>query len=156
MLFRSPVRGQAAPAQDLRRAEAEVKKAQVEVARAKAALQATRLVAPTAGTVVELNAAAGDAVTPTGPAVAVVADLRALAAVVAVAESDAAKVAVGQECVVRVAAAQAEYPGVVLGVGATLDPGTGTIPVRIRVRLPEGTRPPPAGSFVTVRFPDPK
>lgn len=147
-----PPKDRALPAQELRLAEAEVKKAQVEVARAKAALQATRLVAPMAGTVVELNVAAGDVVTPTGPALAVVADLRSLAAVVNVAEADAARVAIGQECVVQVGANRTEYPGVVVGVSATLDLGTATIPVRVRLRLPEGIRPPPAGSFVTARF----
>jgi RNA polymerase sigma factor (sigma-70 family) len=146
----------AVPAQELRLAEAQVKKAQVEVARAKAALQATRLVAPTAGTVVELNVAPGDVVTPTGQPLAVVADVRSLAAVVNVAESDAAKVAVGQECVVRVVANRTEYPGVVVTVAATLDASTATIPVRVRIRLEEGKRPPPAGSFVTVRFVDKK
>jgi multidrug resistance efflux pump len=142
--------------QDARRAEAEVKKAQVEVARAKAALQATKLLAPIQGTVVELNAAAGDTVTPTGPPLAVVADLRALAAAVSVSEADAAKVAIGQECVVQVGANRTEYPGLVVGVGATLDFATSTIPVQVRIRVPEGTRPPPAGSFVTVRFLDKK
>jgi RND family efflux transporter MFP subunit len=149
-----PLKNQGVPAQDARRAEAEVKKALVGLARAKAALQATLLVAPMNGTVVELNAAAGDAVTPTGPALAVVADLRALEAVVSVAEADAAKVAVGQECVVQVGANRTEYAGVVVGVGATLDVGTATLPVRVRVRVPDGKTPPPAGSFATVRFLD--
>jgi membrane fusion protein, multidrug efflux system len=151
-----PPRDRVLPAQEHRLAEAQVKKAQVEVARAKAALQATKLVAPMAGAVVELNVATGDVVIPTGPPLAVVADLRSLAAVVNVAEADAAKVAVGQECVVRVVASKTEYPGLVVGVAATLELGTATIPVRARIRVPEGTRPPPAGSFVTVRFLDKK
>jgi RNA polymerase sigma factor (sigma-70 family) len=151
-----PPKDRALPAQEFRLAEAEVKKAQVEVARAKAALQATKLVAPVAGTVVELNVAAGDVVTPTGPALAVVADLRSLAAVVNVAEADAARVAIGQECVVQVGASRTEFPGVVVGVAATLELGTATIPVRVRLRLPEGIRPPPAGSFVRVQFSEKK
>ena len=118
--------------------------------------QASKLVAPIAVTVVELNVAAGDVVTPTGSPLAVVADLRSLAAVVSVAEADAAKVAVGQQCVVQVGANRTEFPGVVIGVGATLDLGTSTISVRVRVRLEEGKRPPPAGSFVVVRFGDQK
>src|SRR5262249_55045426 len=104
-----PPRDRALPAQQARLAEAGGKKAEVEVSRAKAALQATKLVAPLAGTVVELNVAAGDMVTPTGQPLAVVADLRSLAAVVNVAEADAAKVAVGQECVVQVGANRTEY-----------------------------------------------
>jgi pyruvate/2-oxoglutarate dehydrogenase complex dihydrolipoamide acyltransferase (E2) component len=134
-----PPKDRALPAQEFRLAEAEVKKAQVEVARAKAALQATKLVAPVAGTVVELNVAAGDVVTPTGPALAVIADLRSLAAVVDVAEADAARVAVGQECVVQVGANRTEFPGVVVGVAATLDLGTATIPVRVRFSTSNGS-----------------
>jgi RNA polymerase sigma factor (sigma-70 family) len=148
-----PPRERALPAQEIRLFEAEVKKAQVEVARAKAALQATKLVAPTAGTVVELNAAAGDPVTPTGPALAMVADLRSLAAVVSATESDARSISVGQECLVQVGALNTEeYPGVVVGVGATVEVGTETILVRVRLRVLEGKRPPPAGSFVRVQF----
>jgi HlyD family secretion protein len=148
-----PPRERALPAQEIRLAEAEVKKAQVEVARAKAALQATKLVAPTAGTVVELNAAAGDPVTPTGPPLAMVADLRSLAAAVSATESDARSISVGQECLVQVRALNTEvYPGMVVGVGATVDVGTETILVRVRLRVPEGKRPPPAGSFVRVQF----
>jgi multidrug resistance efflux pump len=144
------------PAREVRRAEAEVRKAQVEVERAKAALQATLLVSPMEGTAVELNVASGDAVTPTGRPLAVVADLRALEAVVNVAEADAARVAVGQECVVQVGASRTEYPGVVGHVGATLDPATATREVRARVVLPPTGTPPPAGSFATVRFLDRK
>jgi multidrug efflux pump subunit AcrA (membrane-fusion protein) len=151
-----PVKGQPAAVQDARRAEAEVKKAQVDVQRAKAALQATKVVAPIAGTVAELNVAAGDVVTPSGPPLAVVADLRALEAVTDVAEADAGKVAVGQECVVQVGAGGAEYAGVVVGVGATLDAANGTVPVRVRLRLAGETKPPRAGSFVSARFLDKK
>jgi len=65
-------------------------------------------------------------------------------------------VAVGQECVVQVGVNRTEYPGVVVAVAATLDASTATIPVRVRIRLEDGKRPPPAGSFVTVRFVDKK
>jgi RNA polymerase sigma factor (sigma-70 family) len=151
-----PPRERTLPAQEYRLAEAQVKRAQVEVERAKAALQATRLVAPMTGTVVELNAAAGDSVSPGGPPLAVVADLRALAAVTDVTEAEAGAVTVGQPCVVQVGAGRAEYVGVVVGVGATLDAANGTVPVRVRLRLPDGTKPPRAGSFVSVRFVDKK
>jgi membrane fusion protein, macrolide-specific efflux system len=153
-----PPRERSSGTQEVRLAEAQVKNAQVEVERAKAALQATKLVAPVAGTMVELNVAAGDVVTPTGPPLGVVADLKALVAATDVAEADAGKVAVGQECVVRVGAggAEVEYAGVVVGVGATLDAANGTVPVRVRLRTPDGTKPPRAGSLVSVRFLDKK
>jgi multidrug efflux pump subunit AcrA (membrane-fusion protein) len=98
-----------APASTIRRAEAQVRKARVDVSRAKAALDATVLRAPADGTVVELNVAAGDAVAPSGPPVAVVALLRLLTAVVDVPERDAGRATVGAECVVRVEAGGKEY-----------------------------------------------
>jgi RNA polymerase sigma factor (sigma-70 family) len=150
-----PPRERALPAQETRLAEAEVKKAQVEVSRAKAALQATRLTAPIAGTVVELNVGAGDSVVPVSPTV-VVADLRALVAVADVAEADADRVAVGQPCAVQVGAGGKVCVGLVAEVGTALDPANGTIPVRVRVRIPDGQKAPPAGSFVSVRFLDKK
>jgi multidrug efflux pump subunit AcrA (membrane-fusion protein) len=147
---------QAGPARDRYSADAEMRRAKVEVQRANAALQATKLISPFAGTAIEVNVGAGDVTGPTSPPAVVVADLRALEASAEVAEADAGRMAVGQSCLVRVAAGGAEYPGVVVRVGSVVDPATGTMVARVRLKLPDGAKPPPAGAFVTVQFGGPK
>jgi macrolide-specific efflux system membrane fusion protein len=144
--------GAANPALEVRRTEAKVQRARVEVSRAKAALQATRLTAPGEGTVVEVNAAVGDRVAPGGPPVVVVAPLRRLVAEVDVPEGDAGRVSAGQACEVRPAQGGPAYRGEVAQVGAVVDPATGTVHVRVAVKVPDDEPAPRAGSFVRVRF----
>jgi RND family efflux transporter MFP subunit len=144
--------GAANPALEVRRTEAKVQRARVEVARAKAALQATRLTAPGDGTIVELNVAVGDLVAPGGPACVVVAPLRRLVAEVDVPEADAGRVSVGQACEVRLGAGGPEYRGEVAQVAAVVAPETGTVRVRVAVRVPDDQPAPRAGSVVRVRL----
>jgi multidrug efflux pump subunit AcrA (membrane-fusion protein) len=141
---------------DRRKADAEVRRAKVEVLLAQTAVQAARLGSPVAGTAIEVNAVAGDTAGPTGPPAVVVANLRALEASADVTEAAAGRVKVGQLCLVRVAADGAEYPGMVVRVGNVVDPATGMMVVHVRLKLPDGAKPPLAGAFVTVRFGGPK
>jgi RNA polymerase sigma factor (sigma-70 family) len=127
-------------------------RAQVEVARAKAALQGTRLTAPGEGTVIEVNTAAGDVVAPGGAPCVVVASLRRLVADVDVPEADAARVSAGQACEIRLPTGGPEYQGQVAQVAAVVAPETGTVRVRVAVKVPDDGLAPRAGSFVRVRF----
>ncbi|MDB5305807.1 MAG: sigE 15 [Gemmataceae bacterium] len=148
---KTPPGNAAIPEMMVRQREAEVRRARVEIARAKAALDATRLLAPADGTVIQMTVAPGDAVGPGGPAV-VIASLRDLEAAAQLAEAGVGRVTVGQTCVVRVGAAGKEYPGVVTGMSAVLDPTTATATVRAKVLVPDGQPAPRAGSFATLRF----
>jgi RND family efflux transporter MFP subunit len=138
------------------RAEADVKAAEVRVMMAEAKLQATRVTAPLDGTVVTLSVSPGEAVGPNSPAVATVSDLRDLHAAFDVSEQGIGQVSVGQACTVKVWAGSAEYEGVVAAIGAVVDPASGTVHVRVRLKVPEGKPAPRPGGAATVRLADPK
>jgi RND family efflux transporter MFP subunit len=148
--------GAANPALEVRRSEAKVQRARVTVARAKAALQATRLTAPGEGTVIEVNTAAGDIVAPGGAPCVMVAPLRRLVAEVDVPEAEAGRVSLGQACEVRLSTGGPEYQGEVVQVAAIVAPETGTVRVRVAIKVPETAPPPRPGSFVRVRLAEKK
>jgi membrane fusion protein (multidrug efflux system) len=135
-----------------RKAEAELKQAEVALLRAEVRLKATRVTAPFAGTVVKVGTAPGEAVRPDGPPVAVVATLRELEAAFDVPESEVTRVSVGQACVIRVAAGEAEYAGEVVRVSPVIDPAKATAQVRAKLTLTGGGPAPRPGSFVMVRL----
>jgi HlyD family secretion protein len=90
------------------RSEASLTAARSEVVVAQALLDKTRIRAPAPGTVLQLNAKAGETVAPASdPPLAVIGDLSAMIVKAEVAERDIGKIKLGQNTVVRSDA----YPG---------------------------------------------
>jgi HlyD family secretion protein len=84
------------------RLESSLTAARAEVAVAQALLDKTRIRAPAAGTVLQLNAKVGEMVAPASdPPLAVVGDLSAMIVKAEVAERDIGKIKLGQKAVVR-------------------------------------------------------
>jgi cobalt-zinc-cadmium efflux system membrane fusion protein len=96
--------------------------------------------APAAGVVVAVRAAVGAVVQPGGEGLIDLADPARLWAVADVPEADRAGVAAGQPATIRVPGLDAEFAGVVDGIGSNVDQETRRVPIYVALqdRAPPG------------------
>jgi HlyD family secretion protein len=148
-----------APTGRLQVARAEVTLRQVEVAQAKALLDAATVRAPLDGTVLKLNVRVGEFVSPQASGIATpgsiceLGDMSSLEVDVAVHERNLARVFKGQRCEVRLDAfPDTAYRAVVERVSPTVDRGRNTVTVRVRLELPKKDQTLPVDASAVVRF----
>jgi HlyD family secretion protein len=113
------------------RVESELDVARAELALARAAVEKTRIRAPLAGTVLQIDARKGELAIPTGEPLVLVGDLSALRVRAEVDERNLARVRVGQRVLIRASAFRGrEFEGRVASIAQIVGPG------RINARNP--------------------
>jgi RND family efflux transporter MFP subunit len=127
---------------DLVTAEAKVEVAQAEIAIAEYHLECTNVRAPFDGTVLVKHAEVGTLIDPKAfqvPAnLCVLADLRTMEVEVWVPERDLAKVAKGQTCLILLEAfPETKYRGRVAQLPQSADRARNSVPIRVRMEVPE-------------------
>lgn len=124
-----------------RAAEADVRRAEAELTRAKWRLDNTVIVAPISGTVLKKNAELGNLVNPVAFngsfSLCDIADLSKLEVELSIQERDVSKVFQYQKCRVRSEAyPDRAYEGVVSRLMPIADRAKGAVPVRVRLTVP--------------------
>jgi RND family efflux transporter MFP subunit len=127
---------------DLAIAEAEVARAKAEVEKAQWQLDATVVRAPLSGTILAKKTELGSIVSPralnVSPSICELADLRELEVTIDVPERDVSRVAKGQACLIQLDAfPKTTYKGRVSRLMPVADRARGTIPVRVKIEVPD-------------------
>ncbi|MBI3960338.1 MAG: HlyD family efflux transporter periplasmic adaptor subunit [Chloroflexi bacterium] len=141
-----------AGASELRAGELRVRQAEIGVEEAKAAKSKSKVVAPIAGAIIDLNVVLGQ-MASAGSSVAIVGDVAALKLVVNVPQDDIARVAVGNTVTVTRFGTDKTVDAVVERISPVGTPGAGTATFPVTILLPaagaEGFSP---GMLVSVAF----
>lgn len=117
----------------IRLSEISVEQAQIDLAKARRALEQATLVAPLAGTVTAVNVEVGGAAAGTAM---VLSDLETLEVEITLDENDIAQVSLGQEAVVSLDAFDdLELPGTVVAIAPTANAQSGVVLYPVTVRL---------------------
>jgi multidrug resistance efflux pump len=124
-------------------AQARVRQAQADLARLQWQLDQCTIKAPVTGIILTKKAEQYNVVNPAAfnvsASVCEMADLSDLEVDLSIQERDVAKVEVGQECVIHPEAfPKREYRGEVSRLMPVADRSKGTVPVRVKVRVPKG------------------
>ena len=123
-------------------AEAEVREAAAELAKAKWRLDNCKIRAPISGTILKKNAEEGNIVNPIAfngsYAICEMADLSDMEVDLSIQERDISKVFAGQKCQIRAEAFPGRvYEGVVSRLMPIADRAKGAVPVRVKITIPK-------------------
>jgi HlyD family secretion protein len=123
-------------------AEAEVREAEAELAKAKWRLDNCKIRAPISGTILKKNAEEGNIVNPIAfngsYAICEMADLSDMEVDLSIQERDISKVFKGQKCKIRAEAfPNRVYEGVVSRLMPIADRAKGAVPVRVKITIPK-------------------